>query len=496
MQDDSVTLSGRTSAPSFTAVRQQVRRFRPSDLIPALAKVACEISDPGPDVLQRWRTLSPWGLAALARESVVRGNEFRNPRAVSDDDVRELHNWFNASYDPGPTGEKDRALGIMARHAYEQFPYQESDGQELARTWALLEYALPHAETLSLDSAALEGLVAGPLKEALRATWLLYGSTQAAEGRWAPTWWQSEAAEAVGSDVSAQSIVALAEDLTADVEALQANHATVEKPAPHLLRWDYNPLARYPLVTLADGQVIAPQPRLVVRRMSPGGLYYVGIDRVGPRFPEDLGRIVEQYVGLTLSGVEDTAIEGEILYDKGQNRSIDWFWQYDDVLVLVEVKSMRATLGARTGSPDFAPTLAKRLNEAVNQLKSTAMLIDEGRREFRHLSRHACRIGLIVTAEPIYMGNASALRSYLASAPFPILVVSLRDLERLVAYSGDQIFDALPAIANDPELSTWLLSSALAAVLEGVDPDRQAPLIERALADLDPFAPSGREEEQ
>lgn len=69
---------------------------------------------------------------------MVRGNEYRAPRDVTDDDVIRLSNLFTSAYDPPMPRDKDVALGILARHAYEQFLYQESEAEELARSWALL----------------------------------------------------------------------------------------------------------------------------------------------------------------------------------------------------------------------------------------------------------------------------------------------------------------------------------------------------------------------
>ncbi len=468
--------------PSFREVRQRVRRYRPTDLLPALASVSCRISDPGPDSLARWRQLSPWGLAALARESVVSGTEHRGALTVNDGDVHALHNLFVRSYDQPPADERDVTLGIVSRHAYEQFPYQESEAEELARTWALLRHALPITATEHLTPADVDALVGGPLQDVLRATWLLYGSTHSGAGLWEPEWWRTDESRLLTTLTSPDRVIVLADDLTADFDTLRADHARVAVPPRHLLRWDYNPLHRYPLARLPDGRVIAPQPRLVLRRMSPGGLYYTGIDRLGGWFPSDLGKVVEQYVGMNLRSVNGTLVEGEIHYDKGGKLSVDWFWQHGDMLVLLEVKAMRAALGARIGAPGFTTDLTKRLDVAVWQLNRSASLIDDRHPSFTHLPAGATRVGLIVTAEPIYSGNSTGLRKHLAPTTMPTLIVSLRDLERLVAHEAATIFAALRRIASDPALSAWLLSSAMSEVLTAeLGP---GPLLRQALTEI------------
>ncbi len=411
---------------------------------------------------------------------------------MSDADVQALHDLFNSTYDPGPAGERDVALGIIVRHAYEQFPYQESEAQELGRTWAILHTALAVTETERLTAGGVDTLVGGPLQEVLRATWLLYGSTQADAGRWHPEWWDTAEALSLTTLTPPTRVTSLATDLTADLATLRADHAGLppeQAPPRHLLRWDYNPLSKHPLVRLPDGQVVAPQPRLVLRRMTPGGLYYSGIQRLGDWFPSDLGKLVEQYVGMNLRLVEGTGVQGEIVYDRDSKRSVDWLWHNDDLLVLVEVKALRAALGARIGAGSFATGLADRLSAAVKQLNRTSWLIDDGHARFAHLPAALPRVGLIVTAEPIYAGNSPQLRPYLADAAMPTLVVSLRDLERLVAQPVDAALGALRQIAFDPEMSTWLLSTALTEVLNdsGSGP---GSLIQDALRDINIDAPA------
>jgi hypothetical protein len=304
-----------------------------------------------------------------------------------------------------------------------------------------------------------------------------------------PKWWLTAEAHSLTTLTSAERVIALADDLTANFDTLRSDHARVAVPPRHLLRWDYNPLLRHPLVSLPDGRVIAPQPRLLLRRMSPGGLYYTGIDRLGTWFPSDLGKVVEHYVGLNLRSVPGTSVEGEIRYDKDGKLSVDWFWQHGDMLVLVEVKAMRAALGARTGARGFATELTERLDIAVKQLNRSALRIDDRHPSFKHLPASAARVGLIVTAEPIYPGNSTQLRKHLAPSTMPTLIVSLRDIERLVAHDATAIFAALRRIATDPTLSTWLLSSAMVEVLPAEA--GPGPLLRQALAEIDIDPPGG-----
>lgn len=486
-------VGSRSVVPSFLEVRQRVRRYRPSDLLPAVARVACDISDREADSFERWRGASPWGLALLARESVLRATTYRPARRVTDSDVLELLNLLNVAHDKGPQGERDRALGVLARAAYEQFPYQESDAEELARSWALLHDANAQAET-GLTASDVDELVGGPLKDILRATWLVYGLCRSSGGLWDEAFWSTAEAQELTESTSCNHVLRVASELTADLATMRRDHATVSPPPRHLLRYDYNPLHKTPLALLEDGRVLAPQPRLILRSMSPSVLYYKGLERFGPMFPGALGKVVEGYVGMNVRCVQDSHVEGEIIYDKDSKRSVDWLWQLPGLLVLIEVKAMRATMAARIGAPEFAPDLAKRLNDAANQLRRTNGLINDGHAAFRHLPRSAMRIGLIVTAEPIYVGNASIMRQYLSEANMPTLVVSLRELEDLVAHDAEEVAAALRRIATSPRLSTWLFSSALRHVF-GDSSIGRGPLVVKALERIKPdFSASDNEE--
>jgi len=123
--------------PTFREVAQRVRRYRPSELLPALTAVSASVSFPKDNVILEWRAQAPWTMSALARECIVHGNEYREPRTVTSKDVDDLVKAFTASDDPQPLDMLDQVLGIFTRISYEQFPYQESDQNEISRSYAM-----------------------------------------------------------------------------------------------------------------------------------------------------------------------------------------------------------------------------------------------------------------------------------------------------------------------------------------------------------------------
>jgi len=89
----------------------------------------------------------------------------------------------------------------------------------------------------------------------------------------------------------------------------------------------------------------------VIRKISPVGLWYTGFDRWGNSFSEDVGDLFEQYVGRVLRTIADAQVYPEIAYDPdGDKRSVDWIILWDNVVLLVEVKSTRSTQSIRMGT--------------------------------------------------------------------------------------------------------------------------------------------------
>ncbi|MDX6244040.1 MAG: hypothetical protein QOE76_1763, partial [Frankiales bacterium] len=354
--------------PTFKDVAKAVRRYRPSDLLPALARVSAAISDRDENSLEVWVSqASPWGLAALARESLTGGSEDRRHKRVDQADVLALHAMFAASYDESPDDETKSVLSIMTRHAYEQFPYQESDWDEVARTFALLDGALRASSTTTLTVGTLENMLGGQLDVVLRAAVILWGAAKESSGAWDPRWIYSTEASELVEKTPADAVTALAVKLTSTMQAMRRDAVAVPAPAPHLRRYAYNPLQSTPIVKLQRGALILPQTRMVLRRLSPGGLFYEGMRTLGPNFANDLGKVVETYVGQVLALVTGASVHPEVPYAKG-SLSVDWFLVMDDLVVLVESKSMRATLGARAGDVDLIPSLQEKLNHALEQL--------------------------------------------------------------------------------------------------------------------------------
>ncbi|MFZ2528141.1 MAG: hypothetical protein WAX14_10880 [Rhodococcus sp. (in: high G+C Gram-positive bacteria)] len=396
---------------------------------------------------------TPWVISAIARDSVLYGNEHRHGMVNSASLQRLLHAFNNTG------GEVDGLTlgGIMTPLAYEQFPYRESEFEELSRVYALFD---DPALGPSLDWTKVFGM---ELRDAVRASFVLRAWVAHNGGRFDPAILdQPNMQEVFHRAVSREQIETLARALTTTVAEAKASDATVPPLPHHLQRYAFNPLTARPLLDLGPRGIWSPQTMLVDRALFPANLYYRGIAQWGNRFAEVMGARTEAYVGRQLSLIAGADLSGEIEYRQGKDRqkSVDWIWVTPRAVILVECKSARLTLGARAGDASL-PTLTERyLTHARRQLDRTAILIGSRTAPFDQFPDDRPIVGITVTSDQFYLGN-STLEEYGVGSSIPSLTMALRELEYWVCMPAADAVDALLGILNDPERRTWAFHQGL-----------------------------------
>lgn len=160
---------------SYSEFRHAVLQYRPSNLLPFLAdySAAQELRTP----VSRAANWFPWAVSAIAKESVLGGNEFLNAE-IDDRGLERLVHLLNLSSD---LVSNPSAASLMTPIMYEQFPYQESLYEEMARTHALLVHNEPGQAAIQWDD--LLGL---GLDEAIRASMVLHAWVVNNAGRFDP----------------------------------------------------------------------------------------------------------------------------------------------------------------------------------------------------------------------------------------------------------------------------------------------------------------------
>lgn len=236
---------------------------------------------------------------------------------------------------------------------------------------------------------------------------------------------------------------------------------------------------RTPFIDLGLPGVYAPQPAFITHAVTPAGLFYAGSMAFGRRFPVQLGYRVEAYVGRQLGSVAGAVVLPEIAYGRPERKSVDWLVTTPDALLLVECKSQRLPLDARSGGASLLTELAARLNKARAQISATADLVRTGAAPFDVLPGDRPVVGLVVTSEPLYLANSPVITDHLAPTHTPTLVASIRELEQLVAgRDARELGRTLLDVVTNKDRSAWTLETALP------DPPRRNALLDEAWREL------------
>ncbi|MCD1569902.1 hypothetical protein [Agromyces mediolanus] len=402
---------------------QAVRRYRPSDLLPFLANYSAEYERLATGANPtRW---FPWAISLIAKESVLRGNEFRGA-SIDAAGLRRLVDLVNRSGDnvPGQT-----AASLLTPIMYEQFPYQESVYEEMARTRALLIHTEPGLEPIDWT-----GLLGIGLDEAIRASHVLHAWVLHNGGRYDPSILDMPHFQEVFERVAPRSeIEQTAELLISDIPGLRLTRAAVDSRAPmpsRLERYAFNPLKAQPLIDLGKTGIWAPQSMLISRAFLGPNLYYRGLARWGKPFADGLGDRTQRYVGRQLALLDSITLIPEVEYATSQ-RGVDWIWVADAAVILVECKAARLTVDAQAGGDSLASVMERYLGAARKQIDRTARLIQEHHPAFDHIPKDRPLVGVVTTAEQFYLAG-TPFSGFASSGEVPATTLSLRDLEFLV----------------------------------------------------------------
>lgn len=146
----------------------------------------------------------------------------------------------------------------------------------------------------------------------------------------------------------------------------------------------------------------------------------------------------------------------EVLYDSGQNRSVDWIVVSPAVVLLVEVKSTRPTEPIRLGSTRALGDLARKLGKAYTQIEKTNSLIDSGHGAFSWVPKDLPRIGIVVTVESFPFANSPPIRDQIApTRSIPTIVCSSEEIEILVTINDKAPESFLLEFLTDPQKDGW-----------------------------------------
>ncbi len=466
---------------AYEEFRARVRRHRPSELLPLIAQVALLYADPKDYLKGRYRVVTPWALGLAAKESILWGNENRSS-GVSDKDILEICAAFASLTDPVARHDgsaESKAASFFVRAGNEQFGFQISVSEEIGRVQAMFGTGLESVPTEVITPSVLTELMGCSVQDYLGIGLLLMVSAQQNAGYFDQAWLDAPNFEEVRSEIPADTIRrAFDRHFATDFDDFRSRANPIPgATSVSLRRYEFNPLAARPFVLMPDGRYLAPQPGYVIQRSSPSAIYYLGTDQLGDPFTRDVGELFQAYIGRQLNQLLDAEIHPEIVYDD-KKRSVDWFAVWDDVVVLIEVKSARLRQGARMGLDDLSSNLEGSVGRAYRQIERTAKLIEDGHPAFAHIPTDRPIVSLFVAMEPMWMVNTPLVQDLIATPKprVPVMTVASRELEHLIAIGLDESAGVLLlGIMQDPERITWNLGSAIRT-----GSVRKNPLLEEA----------------
>ena len=443
------------SWPDWSAVRQAVRRHRPSDLLPALAKEAYELGDRAFNPANN--SYSQWAFAGLARESLQYGTELRSIEVTPKAMARMLYLYRVADSLEG-VPQEERYL-MVGSYQYEQYKFQRSRFDELARTYLLLcdpDLQVDPQKAPQRDWTEVFGM---SLEDRLQAVASIEAAMQVVRGRLKKE--DLSVLEELPNypHIRIAQIMQTLEDLTTTRARSRELANKVPVLPEHLKRFALNPLTRYPIIDIGEGILVAPQPYYLMHSLSVGNLYYRGIT-AWKDFSSELGYRVEAYVGKQLEYAQFEQVLPEIDYGtKSPTLSVDWFAIFDETVLLIECKSAKISQPALSGDPGkMYELLEKSIDKARQQLKNTSELILSGHPKFRKVPKHLNQIGLIVTTEPIHCANDSMFIGKLENPGIPCLAISLGELEMITALGAERMIQVVSKVIDSP---TWSVHNAI-----------------------------------
>lgn len=458
---------------AYNVLRRRVREHRTTDLLVEIAAAnahlrAVEFGRAEP--LDAPNSVQSFALGGVARAALVGGQDRYGKPATLRDLIELCELYFDVE-DPALSGPKERLLRASLTHmGYEQIGSQTSVMENIGRTLVLL---CDHAATTAGAPTASdwEECLEVSLEHFMRLGFMMYFA--AADGGGAihrDRLRDDEVASILSPATPDEGLAVIDRWFAASPEQLQADGAAEQQRGAE--KWSLSPLVAHPIVTLPDGRYLVPWPRLILDRITPTGLYFIGLELFGNGFPGKLGGMFEHYIGTQLGLLKHAEVLGEIRYGKSEKKTVDHFIITPEAVILVEVKAARPIRDTRLGQPTGDEDTADKVGYAYKQIDRTAQLIRDGHRALAAIPSDRPLLGLVVTLEPFHLVNAEIYDDVLKRPSTPTTVASAHELERFVAVlrSSPEVGQRLLNALTGPDSGGAVLGDAIAGLPEATNP--------------------------
>ena len=463
---------------------QYVRKFDPTLLLEKIAQVSAELERAqfgrGP---ARWPddgSVHQFSLAFVARTTILDGDNRRKRRSEKPVTDTELHFLCAQSIEVDHSDVPERGLlddstitRMLARLIYQQGLFGYSNFENISRTLGLLVDHDPDVRGLPTQQDWKNKLgVSLPAYTAI----IFHLAVAANSGN---GWITKEAVQA-GVDAGAYAgadlntvLTIVRNELSTDLR--DARSLGIDQQLAGTEMWSFNPLTAKPLISYGD-RYLLPIHDYLIQKMTPHGLYFTGIEHFGNDFPRALGDSFEKYVGRNLALLEAAGakVYPEVTYGKDNRQTVDYLIVLDEVVLLVEVKGMRANAPAKAGVEAGLEQLVGKIQHARNQIDKTAKLIEDKIPELDFIPADREIRGIVVTMEPIHQIDTVFYEDMFNDNTIVSATASAHDLERVLPTlatannPGIRLLEALTF--NDPT------PPSLDRAIEGLAPVRNPVL--------------------
>lgn len=461
---------------SYDDYRQGVRRFRRVDVLLAVAGMNAKLEriklGHEPQVAMP-NVVAPFALTGVVRTALIANNDHRPAGVTYADLVCMCDNYINVfdAADSGHTGF-DWVRQEFSRAMYEQWPPQDSIVEHLGRTLVLLQDHAAGVPSAPADGDWLD-LLGVTLEQFIRLGFAMHSAAVNNDGWIDRVTLESSNVARIFAPLDATfALDAMEKWFAATPEELRSEGRASEVVGAEKQSW--NPLRAKPVVSLANSRYVVPWPWLLLNRVTPTGLYYIGLEAFGQAFPGSLGRMFEKYIGTQLSLVPTATVIPEITYGRNGELTVDWFIITPDVVALVEVKAARPIWATQAGQPEGDDDVANKVGYALTQIERTSQLIADGHPALSAIPRDRPMRGLVVTLEPFHLVNTDLYEDVLSRPSIPTIVASSYEVEQLVAvlHDGQSDLTLLKALTPGPDK----IIASLAQAIEGI-PLARNPLL-------------------
>ena len=310
---------------------QLVRRFPPSAFIPELCAISAELELGEWHALIEGRLVTNWALADLARVSLAHSNEHRRAQPNRSDVLRCVSTFNNLADPDAREGRPEWFERFFLRIASQQLDFQFTPKYEMARIAAMC--GTPTVKPLEVMRPGWDQELLGcSLGEYLAVGEFLLYSHKPNLGRFDTAFFSHPELDGLLDGLTAKSAGAIYEThFVQDVAQFRAAVRPNDRPAAYR-QLTYNPLLNRPAIRGLGPMDYVPVAALVIRKMSPLGVYYLGLEHYGDAFARDMGTIFEQYVGRNLRLCAEAQVIPEITYGpkKRMRASVDWICRHPE----------------------------------------------------------------------------------------------------------------------------------------------------------------------